>query len=303
MPDKKKYLILILGPTASGKTALSIELAQHFQTEIISTDSRQFYKRLDIGTAKPNSLELSLAKHHFIDFLEPEQYYSAGDFERDSIKKLDELFKEKDIVIATGGSGLFVKALVDGLDEMPKANLELRARLELDYAKNGIEFLQKELKNLNPNKWELIDQQNPQRLMRAIEMSLQGVELVNVKKIRRFETIKIGIDWPREELYKRINLRVDMMRANGLENEARDLYPLKYLNALQTVGYQELFDYFDGKCELEFAFDKVKQHSRNYAKRQLTWFKKDEEIIWKKASEVPEIKDFIEIICHYNKAQ
>ncbi len=303
MPDKKKYLILVLGPTASGKTALSIELAQYFNTEIISTDSRQFYKRMDIGTAKPSSTELNQAKHHFIDFLEPEQYYSAGDFERDSIKKLNELYKEKDIVIATGGSGLFVKALVDGLDEMPKANLELRANLESNYIQNGIEFLQNELKNLNPKKWELIDQQNPQRLMRAIEMSLQGVELGNMKKTREFETIKIGIDWPREELYQRINSRVDIMRANGLENEARELYPLKHLNSLQTVGYQELFDYFDGNCGLEYAFDKIKQHSRNYAKRQLTWFKREEDIIWKKANELSDIKAFIDITCHNNKAQ
>ncbi len=303
MPDKKKYLILVLGPTASGKTALSIELANYFNTEIISTDSRQFYKRMDIGTAKPSSIELNQAKHHFIDFLEPEQYYSAGDFERDAIKKLNELFKEKDIVIATGGSGLFVKALVDGLDEMPQANLELRARLELDYTKNGIEFLQNELKNLNPQKWELIDQQNPQRLMRAIEMSIQGVELGNIKKTREFETIKIGIEWPREELYHRINSRVDIMRANGLENEARELYPLKHLNSLQTVGYQELFDYFDGNCGLEYAFDKIKQHSRNYAKRQLTWFKREQDIIWKKANELSDIKELIDITCHNNKAQ
>jgi tRNA dimethylallyltransferase len=300
---KKKYLILILGPTASGKTSLSIELANYFNTEIISTDSRQFYKRMDIGTAKPNSTELSLAKHHFIDFLEPEQYYSAGDFERDAIKKLDELFIEKDIVIATGGSGLFVTALVDGLDEMPKANLELRANLESNYAENGIEFLQNELKQLNPQKWDKIEQQNPQRLMRAIEMSKQGVELGKIKKPREFETIKIGIDWPREELYQRINSRVDIMRAGGLEKEARELYQLKHLNALQTVGYQELFDYFDGTCNLEYAFDKIKQHSRNYAKRQLTWFKKDTEIIWKKSSEITDIKELIKNNCQFNKAQ
>ena len=303
MSEPGKFLILILGPTASGKTALSIELANHFKTEIISTDSRQFYKRMDIGTAKPNQEELAAAPHHFIDFLNPEDYYSAGDFERDAIQLCDKLFKNHDIVIATGGSGLFVKALTDGLDEMPKADLELRKELEDGYQKNGIGYLQERLLKINPIKFAEIDQQNPQRLMRAIEMSVQGVELKSTKKSRPFTCIKIGLEWDREILYNRINLRVDQMIHAGLVQEAKELYPFKHLNSLQTVGYQELFEYFDGNCSLEFAIDKIKQHSRNYAKRQLTWFKRDHEIIWKNPSKTSEIQHIIENKCINMKAQ
>jgi tRNA dimethylallyltransferase len=303
MPIQKKYLLLILGPTASGKTSLSIELARFYGTEIISTDSRQFYKHLDIGTAKPNFEELSSVKHHFIDFLEPDQYYSAGDFERNAIQLLEELFKLHDIVIATGGSGLFVKALTDGLDDMPKADLELRSELESNFERLGIEYLQERLKELNPKKWSEVDIQNPQRLMRAIEMSMQGVETTQVKKPRFFETIKIGLSWDRDELYRRINKRVDIMIENGLLKEAQSLFKLKDLNALQTVGYQELFRHFEGTDTLEFAIDKIKQHSRNYAKRQLTWFKKDEELIWFKPADISEIKQLVENKLKPNKAQ
>ncbi|MFY8021922.1 MAG: tRNA (adenosine(37)-N6)-dimethylallyltransferase MiaA [Bacteroidia bacterium] len=303
MSESAKFLILILGPTASGKTALSIELAKYFNTEILSTDSRQFYKGMDIGTAKPNKEELSAAPHHFIDFLNPEEYYSAGDYERDALQLCEKLFAKHPILIATGGSGLFVKALTEGLDDMPPADLNLRKELDENYQLNGIEYLQDRLFKINPKKYQEIDIQNPQRLMRAIEMSLQGVVLTSTKKQRPFTCIKIGLDWDRELLYNRINLRVDQMMQLGLEQEAKSFHHLQHLNSLQTVGYQELFEYFDGRCTLAHAIDKIKQHSRNYAKRQLTWFKKDNEIIWKKPSEIADIKQLIENKCINMKAQ
>lgn len=290
MEGKKKLLVCITGPTASGKTALSIELARHFNTEIISCDSRQFYKRMDIGTAKPSKEEMQGIPHHFIDFLEPEDYFSAGDFERAALKKLESLFQEKDLVIVCGGSGLYLNALLFGLDEMPAANLEYRKELESIFEREGIEGLKKLFLRENPSGFEKIDLQNPQRIMRALEMHAQGIERNERKKAERwFESIVIGIDRPREELYTRINFRVDLMLQNGLLDEAKALYHLRNLNALQTVGYNELFSYFDGEMSFEESVKKIKQHTRNYAKRQLTWFRKIEGIAWISGNSTKEI--------------
>lgn len=280
-----KKLIVIVGPTASGKTALSIEIAKLLQTEIISADARQFYQSMDIGTAKPSMVELEMVQHHFINNLEPADYFSAGDFERTALKLLETLFQKYNNVVVCGGSGLYVQALCQGMSTMPAADLNLRAELEKTYQNSGITALQLRLHELNPVKLQQIDTSNPQRLMRAIEMEIQQVELVQPAIKRPFEIHKFGILTDREALYNRINERVDHMMAAGLLAEAKKLYPLKALNALQTVGYKELFEYFDNTCSLAFAIDKIKQHTRNYAKRQMTWFKRDTDINWIPATE------------------
>jgi len=289
----QKKLIVIVGPTASGKTALSIELAKRLHTEIISADSRQFYKEMNIGTAKPSVEELKTIKHHFINNLGIQDYFSAGDFERAAMQCLDNLFQSHAHVLLCGGSGLYIQALCEGMTEMPAADLKLRVQLEQDYQNLGIEFLQKKLTALNPEKLKQIDILNPQRLMRAIEMETQKIDLTNPKLTRPFEILKFGIEMDRALLYKRINERVDQMISAGLLEEARDLFPQRQLNALQTVGYKELFDYFSNECSLAFAIDKIKQHSRNYAKRQMTWFKRDQQIQWIEAKNNTEMADEI----------
>ncbi|MFN7313009.1 MAG: tRNA (adenosine(37)-N6)-dimethylallyltransferase MiaA [Bacteroidota bacterium] len=279
----QKTLLCILGPTAVGKTATAIALAKTLHTEIISADSRQFYKEISIGTAKPSAEEIAEVPHHFIGHLSIEQTYTAGDFERDALNKLDELFKQHDVVIAVGGSGLYVKALIDGLDDMPLADEELRNTLNALYAQNGIEPLQAKLKALNSNLYEQTEIQNPQRVMRAIEIAL-AIEkgfVPNRKKYERtFRVIKVVIDLPREILYERINHRVDVMMQQGLLDEAKRMLPFKNNYALQTVGYNELFDYFNGTYDLPKAVEFIKQHTRNYAKRQITWFKKEAPEHW-----------------------
>ncbi|MEI6509082.1 MAG: tRNA (adenosine(37)-N6)-dimethylallyltransferase MiaA [Bacteroidota bacterium] len=298
MKHSNKHLIIILGPTAVGKTSLAIRLAKHFYTEIISSDSRQFYKELNIGTAKPTDEEMKEVKHHFISHVSIDQLYSAGDFEREAIAKLDELFVTKDVVVMVGGSGLYIKAICEGLAETPKANEELRNRLQAIFEREGIESLQQMLKNLDADKYQKVDLQNPQRIMRAIEIAEETnipVEKIN-KQIatRNFNTIKIGLTISRELLYERINNRVDEMIKNGLLKEAHDMHLHKDLNALQTVGYTELFDYIDGKNSLEFAIDKIKQHTRNFAKRQLTWFRKEEDVKWFETNDFERIVTYIE---------
>lgn len=288
----EKTLLVITGATASGKTRLAIEWAQHYQTEIISADSRQFYKGMDIGTAKPDSEELAAIKHHFIDTREPWDYYSAGDFEKDALLTLNEIFQKKDIAIAVGGSGLYLKALCEGLDIMPPADLELRKSLQINYEKFGLQWLQSQYLNVTQNQTQL-DLKNPQRLMRAIEKLKQGLSIQNEKKIRRFRILKYAIAMEREVLYQRINKRVDIMVEHGLEAEARILLPFRESNALKTVGYSEMFEYFDGLISRERAIELIKQHSRNYAKRQLTWFKADPEITWIRANEVGELKNIL----------
>jgi len=289
----QKKLIVIVGPTASGKTALSIELAKRLHTDIISADSRQFYKEMNIGTAKPSGEELKTIKHHFIDNLGIQDYFSAGDFERAAMQCLDNLFQMHAHVLLCGGSGLYIQALCEGMSEMPPADLKLREQLEQDYQNLGIEFLQKKLTDLNPEKLKQIDILNPQRLMRAIEMETQKIDLTNPKISRPFEILKFGIEMDRVLLYKRINERVDQMMSSGLLEEAKDLFPQRQLNALQTVGYKELFDYFNNECSLAFAIDKIKQHTRNYAKRQMTWFKRDQQIQWIEAKNTIEMADEI----------
>lgn len=289
--NSQKKLIVVVGPTASGKTALSIELAKRLHTEIISADSRQFYQSMTIGTAKPTSEELESIPHHFIDNLTIYDYFSAGDFERAALSCIDSLFKTHDSAIVCGGSGLYVQALCEGMTEMPPADLQLREALEQEYQKMGIAILQKKLAELNPSKLAQIDSSNPQRLMRAIEMETQKIDLTVQKTTRPFQILKFGIQMDRTLLYNRINERVEQMMAAGLLEEAKRLYIHKDLNALQTVGYKELFDYFDNTCSLAYAIDKIKQHTRNYAKRQVTWFNRDQKIQWIQASSTVQMAD------------
>jgi tRNA dimethylallyltransferase len=287
-----KTLLCILGPTAVGKTATAIQLAQQLNTEIISADSRQFFEEISIGTAKPTNDELALANHHFIGHLSIHQPYSAGDFERDALAKLDELFKQYDVVLAVGGSGLYVKALIDGLDDMPKADETLRNELNALYAMDGITPLQQKLLDLNDTLYHQTEIQNPQRVMRAIEVAIamqQGFVANRKKHERNFKVIKVVVDLPRDILYDRINKRVEVMMQEGLLKEVEKMLPYQDYYALQTVGYKELFDYFKGEHSIEKAIDLIKQHSRNYAKRQITWFKKEAPQNWFAPNQVKEI--------------
>ncbi len=277
----KKHLIVVAGATATGKTELAIQLAQHFNTEILSCDSRQFYREMNIGTAKPTVEELSRAKHHFINSLSIQENYSVGDFERDALLILKELFKSKDVAILAGGSGLFIRALCDGLDEFPDVPKTIRADLEKTLLEDGIEVLQEELKASDPAYYETVDLHNAHRLIRALGVCrASGKPFSGFQKQKKttrfFEPIYILIQLERATLYERINLRVDEMMHLGLLEEARQLFPYKQFNALQTVGYQEFFDYFKGNISSEEAIELVKRNSRRYAKRQMTWFRKDE---------------------------
>ncbi len=294
----QKTLVVINGPTAIGKTQLALAVATHFHTEIISADARQFYREMSIGTAKPTEAELATVKHHFINNQSIHHLYSAGEFEKEALQCLDELFTKHDMVIAIGGSGLYLKALCEGLDEAPEANLALRNALINLFEKEGIAPLQKKLQEADPERWLTIDQQNPQRLMRAIEMAHQNVLTTNSKKNRPFKIIKVGLQTGRVKLYSNINERVDIMMKTGLEEEAKKLYPFRDQNALKTVGYNELFDYLDGTITIEKAVELIKQHTRNYAKRQITWFKKDLEINWFEPSQTSEIIDWLGIEMH-----
>lgn len=281
MPIHMDHILhVIVGPTASGKTNFAIQLAQLLQTEVISADARQFYKGMDIGTAKPSLDELKQVPHHFINNCLPDAYYSAGDFERDALLLLNELFKSHSQVIAVGGSGLYIKALCEGMDQMPPVDFAYRDSLIQQFEAHGISWLQDELKRCNPEKFLKIDIHNPQRLMRALEITKQGVVLALPKSPRPFQIKKYAIAWDREILYQRINQRVDQMVEAGLLKEVEAFYPLRTLNALQTVGYSELFDYLDGKISFQRAVELIKQHTRNYAKRQLTWFKADPNVLW-----------------------
>lgn len=280
-----KTLISIIGPTAIGKTALAIELAQHFGTEIISADSRQFFKEMEIGTAKPDATELTAAKHHFINSHSVSQLFSTGDFEVEGLRTLDHIFKNHDLAIMVGGSGLYVNALINGLDEMPDIDLAIRERLNKQFEEEGLPSIQQQLATLDPEYFAKVDQQNPQRMIRGLEVFLStGQKLSSMlsatKKERPFNIIKIGLNTDRAILYDRINRRVDKMIADGLVEEVKSLIPFKKYNALNTVGYSELFDYLDGKLSLDDAVSAIKQNTRRFAKRQLTWFRRDEEINW-----------------------
>ena len=289
-----KNLILIVGPTAVGKTALSVLLAKHYNTEIISADSRQFYKELEIGTAKPSAEELAAVKHHLINSNSYKDLVDAGTYERLALEILAELFQKNDIVIAVGGSGLYIQALCEGLDPVDLRDDELRVEL----SKYSTEELQEKLKQLDPEYFEIVDQQNPQRLMRAIEViTLTGKTYTSLrtgkKKDRSFNIIKIGLNDDRAVLYDRINKRVDKMIENGLEEEAKTFYPFKNEYTLQTVGYTEWFDYFDGKHSKVDAIELIKRNSRRYAKRQLTWFNRDQDITWFTVQDLPKIIEHI----------
>ena len=285
MSTNQNTLITIVGPTAIGKTALSIQLANAFSSSIISCDSRQFFKEMTIGTAVPEPKELAAAKHYFIQNRSVFDSYNVGEFERDTLKKLEALFKENSIQIMVGGSGLYVDAVLNGLDYFPEVDPKIRETLLLKLEKEGIEVLQKQLKELDLETYKLIAIDNPHRIMRALEVCIgSGIPYSTFKnkpkKQRNFNNIKIGLNADREIIYNRINRRVDAMIENGLIEEAKTLFAHKELNALQTVGYRELFSFFDGNFTKEFAISEIKKNSRRFAKRQLTWFKRDENILW-----------------------
>ncbi|MCX3263427.1 tRNA (adenosine(37)-N6)-dimethylallyltransferase MiaA [Pedobacter agri] len=298
MPNTKT-LIAIVGPTAIGKTALAIQLAQHFNTEILSADSRQFFKEMEIGTAKPNTKELAAATHHFINSHSVTQLFSTGDFEVEALEKLEQIFENNNLAILVGGSGLYVNALLNGLDEMPEIDLAIREKLNKQFEIDGLSAIQQDLARLDPEYFAKVDQQNPQRMIRGLEVILStGKKLSSMlsatKKVRPFKVIKIGLNTDRKVLYDRINKRVDQMISDGLIDEVQSLEKFKELNALKTVGYSEIFDYLDDLTSLEEAISAIKQNTRRFAKRQLTWFRRDEEITWFEPNDDKSVVNFIQ---------
>jgi tRNA dimethylallyltransferase len=280
-----KTLIVIVGPTAIGKTALAITIAKHFSTEIISADSRQFFKEMAIGTAKPSPEELQAVKHHFVNSHHIHGLFSTGDFEVQALEVIDDLLQTKDVLVMVGGSGLYINAVLNGLDDLPQTDLSIRNTLNERLKVEGIQSIQEELRLVDPEYFQSVDQSNPQRLIRGLEFYLSigkklSSFLSNSKKERPFKVVKIGLNKARHDLYEQINHRVDLMMQNGLLEEVRQLVAFREYNALKTVGYAELFDYLDGNITLEAAVDKIKQNTRRFAKRQLTWFRRDEEITW-----------------------
>lgn len=298
---KQKVLLLIVGPTAVGKTDLCIKLAKMLDTEIVSADSRQFYRELSIGTAKPTTEEMNGVIHHFIDSHSIAEYYSAGDFERDAIRLLEnDIFKRKSVAIMTGGSGFFIKAITDGLDEMPEAPINLRNELMQRLESEGVEVLAEELKKLDPVYCETADLQNSQRVVRALEVCLSTGKPFSsfhkkqeTKNLRNFRIIKIALERPREELYDRINRRMDLMLDAGLMDEAKSVIAFREHNALQTVGYKEIYEYLDGNYDHETMVQLLKRNTRRYAKRQLTWFRNQDEFNWFHADDFDGIRRFI----------
>lgn len=294
----QKTLIVIVGPTAIGKTSLAIELAKHYQTEIISADSRQFFKEMSIGTAKPSDEELAAAPHHFINSHSITQLFSTGDFEAQALALIAQLFNKHHVLVMVGGSGLYINAICNGLDDMPDIDLAIRERLNQQFANEGIEPIRKQLSELDPEYFTKVDQSNPQRMIRGLEVVLSTGQklssfLTSNKKERPFNIIKIGLNTAREKLYQQINHRVDIMMAHGLVEEVKALEPYKEFNALKTVGYSEIFDYLDGSIDLPTAVDKIKQNTRRFAKRQLTWFRKDTETTWFKPKESENVISYV----------
>ncbi len=294
----EKHLIVLAGPTASGKTATAIKLAKSLDAEIISADSRQFYKELSIGTAAPTEEERSQVKHHFVHNLSIEDKYDVADYERDVLDFLKQYFKTKNIAIMTGGSGLFIDAVCNGLDAIPDVTDEIRNKVQKMYEEGGIEALQSEVERVDNDYFQIVDKQNPRRLQRALEVFYQtGKPYSTFRKKnaaeRDFDIMKFAILWNREALIERINKRVDMMMEQGLLDEVKSVYPYRHLNTLNTVGYKELFDYLDGKCTLEQAVEQIKISTRQYAKRQMTWLRKNGDYKWFTIDEVNDIFNVI----------
>ena len=288
---------MLLGPTGVGKTEWSLKIAEAMGGPILSADSRQIYKGMVIGTAAPTAEQLNRVPHYCVGTLSPEDYYSASEYERDALLLLQELYKQYPVVIMSGGSMMYIDAVCKGIDDIPTIDETLREELQQLYRKEGLDCIRQQLKILDPIFYNEVDLKNPKRVIHALEVCLMAGKpysslRTNPKKKRPFRIVKIGFTREREELYERINRRVDQMIEGGLVEEAKGLYPHRHLNALNTVGYKELFDYFDGECSLDFAIEKIKQHSRNYARKQLVWFKKDKETIWINLSD--EDEDIIE---------
>ena len=285
-----KSLLLILGPTGVGKTELSLRVAEHYGCPIVNCDSRQVFRSIPIGTAAPTAQEQARVKHYFVATRGLEDDYNAGQFERDAMELLDTLFKTHEVVVMTGGTMLYADAVCNGLDDLPSVPDTLRQQVQRDYETKGLEWLQTEVQRLDPAYWQLVDQQNPARLAHCVEMCLTTGQTYSSlrtgeRKQRPFRIIKIGLERPREELYDRINRRVIQMMADGLEDEAKAVYPKRQLNSLQTVGYKELFAYFDGEYDRNRAIELIQQNTRHYAKRQMTWFRRDKDIHWLQAND------------------
>lgn len=300
----KKNLIIIAGPTAVGKTALSIELAMHYSCPVISADSRQFYKEMSIGTAKPGVEEMQGITHYFIDNISIQDAYNVGQYERDAIECLENLFKEHDTLILVGGSGLYINAIINGVDEFEEIPLEIRENLIKDYAEKGLSFLQEELKTRDEVYYNQVDLNNPQRIMRALEVCIHTQKPYSgfrkkEKKERSFTTINLLINTNRGALYSKINERVDLMMAQGLLREVKNLYSYKHVNALNTVGYKELFDFIDNKLTLEEATNLIKQNTRRYAKRQLTWFNHQGDFETFEPTDLEKIKAYLDIVIQH----
>ncbi|WP_346855003.1 tRNA (adenosine(37)-N6)-dimethylallyltransferase MiaA [uncultured Draconibacterium sp.] len=294
-----KTLVVLTGPTGIGKTSVGIKIAQHFNTEIISSDSRQIFKELRIGTAVPEDEELNAVKHHFIQTHSINENYNASRYETEALQLIDTLFQKKDLLLMVGGSMLYIDAICKGIDTMPDADPEIRASLKKQAEDFGLESLRRQLKTLDPEYYKTVDLKNPNRIIHALEISIQTGKPYssfrsNQNKERPFSILKIALNCDREILHKRINLRVDKMMEAGLEAEARNVYPQKEQNSLNTVGYRELFAWFDGEITREKAVELIKRNSRRYARKQITWFRKDEKVTWFEPGEGDEIIRFIE---------
>lgn len=294
-----KTLIVLLGPTGVGKTDLSLSIAEKYHTDVISSDSRQIYEELKIGTAAPTKEQLQRANHYFIGTLHLTDYYSAAQFEADTLALLEKRFQEKDVELMTGGSMMYIDAVCKGIDDIPTVDKETRDEMMKHYEEAGLEQLCRELKLLDPEYYDIVDKKNYKRVIHALEICyMTGKPYTSFRtsanRQRPFRILKIGLNRNREELYERINKRVDIMMEEGLVEEAHNVYPLRQMNSLNTVGYKELFQYFDGNWTLDFAVEKIKQDSRNYARKQMTWFKRDPEIRWFHPEENNTILDYID---------
>ena len=294
----KKTLIVITGPTAVGKTALCLKIAKYFDIPIINADSRQIYSELNIGTARPTDEQMKQVRHYFVGTLGLEDYYSASLFEQQTLELLEQQFRHRDYALLSGGSMMYIDAVCDGIDDIPTIDEDTRTLMKQRLANEGLETLCQELKQLDPEYYEIVDKQNPRRVVHALEIcTMTGKTYTSFrkreKKERSFNIIKIALNRPREELYERINQRVDQMMADGLLEEVKRLYPKRHLNALNTVGYKELFDYLDGRWSLEEAVERIKGNTRRYARKQLTWYKKDERIKWFHPDETEKIISYI----------